>query len=113
MKTDCFAYRNGRCIALIEKVCENGDCAFYKTTEQVEAERNRSKERLRLKKKKRNGEYARTFKFNGQAFSKKEFAEYLGISYSYLFQLLRDGKSLEEIGTIIEKAEDAVDEKKI
>lgn len=49
-KVDCFAFTKTirgtcGCAVLTKMFCANGECRFYKTIEQVEAERNRSKER--------------------------------------------------------------------
>lgn len=40
MKTDCFAYHQSgkKCLILIENVCVNRDCPFYKTKEQYSAD---------------------------------------------------------------------------
>jgi hypothetical protein len=32
-KADCFAYRNGKCIALKEMICKKKQCPFYKKGE--------------------------------------------------------------------------------
>lgn len=48
MKTDCFAYdpkRSNKCAALLKAYCRTGECKFYKTREQVEAERLKSIQR--------------------------------------------------------------------
>lgn len=51
MKKDCFAYTitaKGRyCKALKEMYCNKGECAFYKTNIQAEAEKLISKRRLK------------------------------------------------------------------
>ena len=38
MKTSCFAYYGGECLALKEPMCEKRTCPFYKTKEQIEIE---------------------------------------------------------------------------
>ncbi len=44
MKEDCFAFDGRICRALVHANC--GDCVFYKTREQAEADRERAAERL-------------------------------------------------------------------
>ena len=97
MKTDCFAYRERGCIALIENVCEYGDCPFYKTVEQVNIERKRALARLGIIKKTKDMDYSRKIIFNGRRFNKRELSEYLGISYDYLLRLLKEGRDIDEI----------------
>ena len=38
MKTTCFAYFNGGCLALNPAICETKKCPFFKTKEQIELE---------------------------------------------------------------------------
>lgn len=44
IKENCFANKNGKCIALEETKCEG--CSFFKTIEQFNAERKKSMDRL-------------------------------------------------------------------
>ena len=43
-KTDCFAYKPKKCVALNKKQCSG--CRFYKTEEQVKTERKKAMERI-------------------------------------------------------------------
>ena len=38
MKTDCFAYKMGKCTVLTENVCSKTECSFYKTPEQLRSD---------------------------------------------------------------------------
>ena len=44
IKENCFANKNGKCIALKETKCDG--CSFFKTTEQYNTERKKSMDRL-------------------------------------------------------------------
>lgn len=46
IKKDCFANKfGGYCSALVEMVCRNRECSFYKTREQFERDAERAKKR--------------------------------------------------------------------
>lgn len=51
IKTDCFAYEQkgyiGNCKALKDLYCAKGKCAFYKTKEQYNKDREKAEQRLR------------------------------------------------------------------
>lgn len=39
---DCFAYKNGKCNILRINKCEGSGCGFYKTSEQLEKDRQQA-----------------------------------------------------------------------
>lgn len=43
----CFADNGWRCRALVKKMCEYGDCPFYKTAQRIHNENKRSEARIR------------------------------------------------------------------
>ena len=44
-KKDCFAYNNG-CTRLTDTFCRFEECRFYKTVEELEAQKKETKEKL-------------------------------------------------------------------
>lgn len=38
MKRDCVNFHGGGCAALMDTICAKGECRFYKTARQVEAQ---------------------------------------------------------------------------
>lgn len=55
-KTDCFAFHKDSCTALIDRICDNKDCRFYKTHQEFKETRTPalptiSEERLLLRNK--------------------------------------------------------------
>ena len=45
-KTDCFGYKAGRCTVLTELFCTKEKCAFYKTKEQYDSDREKAEKNI-------------------------------------------------------------------
>ena len=45
-KRDCFGYKAGRCTVLTELFCTKENCAFYKTKEQYDKDREKAEKNI-------------------------------------------------------------------
>jgi len=47
VNADCFAHKDGICLALEENICRNRSCPFYKTVEERKEQEKKTAKRIK------------------------------------------------------------------